>query len=91
MYERPGGIRRVGRFDFEIAKRALRLNSATQIALTCVDKLYPECRGVKRYENLSAKAKDFISNIEAKVKVPVTLISTGPATHETIDLRETKL
>jgi len=91
VYERPGGIRRVGRFDFQIAKRALRLNSATQIALTCIDKLYPECRGVKRYEELSAKAKDFISNIETKLKVPVTLISTGPATHETIDLRETKL
>ncbi|MFB0502039.1 MAG: adenylosuccinate synthetase, partial [Candidatus Bathyarchaeia archaeon] len=53
--------------------------------------LYPECRGVKRYEELSAQAKDFISNIETKLKVPVTLISTGPATSETIDLREIKL
>jgi adenylosuccinate synthase len=91
VYERSAGIRRVGRFDFETAKRVLRMNSATQIALTCIDKLYPECRGVKRYEELSAQAKDFISNIETKLKVPVTLISTGPATLETIDLRETKL
>ncbi|MDH5437932.1 MAG: adenylosuccinate synthetase [Candidatus Bathyarchaeota archaeon] len=91
VYERPGGIRRVGRFDFEIAKRALRINSATQIALTCIDKLYPECRGIKSYEELSTQAKDFISDIETKLEVPVTLISTGPATHETIDMRETKL
>jgi len=91
VYERLGEIRRVGRFDFEIAKRAVRMNSATQIALTCIDKLYPECRGVKRYEKLSAQAKDFISNIETKLRIPVTLISTGPATRETIDLRETKL
>ena len=91
VYDKSAGIRRVGRFDFEMAKRVLRMNSATQIALTCIDKIYPECRGVKRYEELSAQAKDFISNIETRLKVPVTLISTGPATLETIDLRETKL
>jgi len=91
VYEKQNGIRRVGRFDFETAKKTLRANSATQIALTCIDKLYPECRGVKSYEKLSPQAKDFISNIETKLKVPVTLISTGPATSEVIDLRENKL
>ena len=91
VYERPGGIRRVGRFDFETAKRALRINSATQIALTCIDKLYPECYGVKRYEELSDGAKVFIEKVETKLKVPVTLISTGPATHEMVDLRQLKL
>lgn len=91
VYEKPGGIRRVGHFDFETAKRVLRMNSATQIALTCIDKLYPECRGVKSYDELGVQARDFISNIETKLKVPVTLISTGPATREIIDLRETKL
>ena len=88
VYERPGGVRRVGRFDFETAKRALRINSATQIALTCVDKLYPECRSAESYEELSHRAKEFIDDIETKLKVPVTLISTGPATHEIIDLRK---
>ena len=91
VYERPGEMRRVGNFDFETAKRALRVNSATQIALTCIDKLYSECRSAESYEELSSSAKDLIGNIETKLKVPVTLISTGPATHEIIDLRETKL
>jgi adenylosuccinate synthase len=91
VYQQPGGIRRVGRFDFGIARKTLKLNSATQIALTCIDRLYPECRGVRHYEELSAQATDFISNIETRLKVPVTLISTGPATDETIDLRERKL
>jgi len=88
VYERPGGIRRVGRFDFEMAKRAVRINSATQIALTCIDRLYPECRGVESYEELSDRAKEFIEKVEAKLKIPVTLISTGPATHEMVDLRK---
>lgn len=90
-YERPGGIRRVGSFDFKTARRAVRANSATQIALTCIDKIYPECRGAKRYEELSDRAKAFIDDLEEELKVPVTLVSTGPSTYETVDLREIKL
>ncbi len=90
VYERPGGIRRVGRFNFEMARRAVRINSATQIALTCIDRLYPECSGVKNYKELSDRAKEFIKKIEAELKVPITLISTGPTTNDMIDLRNSK-
>ncbi|MBW9221040.1 adenylosuccinate synthetase [Methanothermococcus sp. SCGC AD-155-M21] len=83
-----GRRRRIGYFDYNLAKRACRLNGATQIALTCLDKYDSECYGITNYEDLSEKGKKFIKEIEEKVGVPVTLISTGPELYQTIDLRK---
>ena len=82
-----GRKRRAAPFNFDLAKRAVMLNSATQIALTKLDILFPECKGVKSYDELPAKAKEFIEKIESELKVPVTLIGTGPDALETIDRR----
>ncbi len=86
-----GRRRRSGRFDFEMAKYSVMINSASQIALTCLDYLDREIKGVKSYDELSSKAKSFVEEVEKKMGVPVTLISTGPDIEETIDLREEKL
>jgi adenylosuccinate synthase len=83
-----GRRRRIGFFDFELAKRVCRLNGATQIALTCLDKYDKECYGITNYDDLTEKGKAFIKEIEEKVGVSVKLISTGPELHQTIDLRE---
>ncbi|MHC1586011.1 MAG: adenylosuccinate synthetase [Candidatus Hecatellaceae archaeon] len=83
-----GRKRRAAPFNFELAKRAVMLNGATQAALTKLDILYPECRGVREYEKLPEKAKSFIEKIEEATGVPVTLIGTGPETLDIIDLRE---
>ncbi|AEH06243.1 adenylosuccinate synthetase [Methanothermococcus okinawensis] len=82
-----GRRRRVGFFDYELARRVCRLNGATQIAITCLDKYDKECYGITDYDNLTEKGKAFIKEIEEKVGVPVTIISTGPELHQTIDLR----
>ncbi|MBI4344065.1 MAG: adenylosuccinate synthetase [Euryarchaeota archaeon] len=86
-----GRRRRSGHFDFEMARTSVAINSATQIALTCLDYVDPGCRGVSSYDKLSQKAKAFVEEIEARVRVPVTIISTGPSMEETIDLRGEKL
>jgi len=83
-----GRKRRAAPFSYELAKRAVMLNGATQIALTKMDVLFPECKGVKRYEELSTEAKSFIKKIEDEVKVSVTLIGTGPDALEVVDRRE---
>jgi len=67
------------------------INSASQIALTCIDYLVPGDRGVTEYDKLSEKSREFIEKVEREVGVPVTIISTGPDMEETIDLREEKL
>ena len=83
-----GRVRRAAPFNYDLAKRAVMLNGATQIALTKIDILYPECFGVAKYEQLSDNAKKFIKNIEEKLMIPVTLIGTGPETLHTINLRK---
>jgi len=82
-----GRKRRAAPFNYELAKRAVMLNGATQAAVTKIDVLFPECEGVKSYEELPQKAKRFIEKIEREIKVPITLIGTGPGALEIVDRR----
>ncbi|MGQ0605835.1 MAG: adenylosuccinate synthetase [Candidatus Nitrosotenuis sp.] len=83
-----GRQRRAAEFNFDLAKRAIMLNSATQIGLTKLDVLFPECAHKNSFEELSRIAKQFVTRIEDAVDVPVTLIGTGPGVTDIIDLRE---
>jgi len=82
-----GRLRRAAEFDFNLARRAVMLNSATQIAITKLDVRFPECSGVKSMSELSNNAKSFIKNIEEKLEVSVTLIGTGPLVDDVVDIR----
>ena len=82
-----GRLRRAAEFDFDLAKRAVMLNSATQISITKLDVRFPNCAGVTSYNDLDDDAKLFIKNIQDKLGVTVTLIGTGPRVNDVIDLR----
>jgi adenylosuccinate synthase len=64
------------------------LNGATQVTVTKIDVLYPECKGAKSYDEFSREAKAFVENIEKEIKVPVTMLGTGSGTMEVVDRRE---
>lgn len=83
-----GRPRRASEFNFELARRAIMLNSATQIAITKLDVRFPECKGKTSYNELSDEAKSFIKKIEDDLGVPVTIIGTGPEINEIIDRRK---
>lgn len=83
-----GRRRRIGLFDFELAKRAVMINGATQIAITCIDRLFPSARGARRWEDLPVEAREFIRKVEEATETPITLISVGPEIFDVIDLRE---
>ncbi len=83
-----GRVRRAAPFNVKLARRAILLNSATQIAITKIDKLFPEARGVREWSKLPLQAKRWVEEIESELKTPVTLIGTGPDVQETIDLRK---
>lgn len=83
-----GRRRRIGYFDKELAKCAVKLNAPTQIAVTSIDRIDPSCKGAVNFDSLSNKAVDFINLIEDELKAPVTLIGTGPDIWDIIDLRE---
>ncbi|WP_268541285.1 adenylosuccinate synthetase [Candidatus Nitrosotenuis cloacae] len=82
-----GRQRRAAEFNFNMAKRAVMLNSATQIGLTKLDVLFSECAHKQSFDDLSDNAKAFITKIEDVLNVPVTLIGTGPGVDDIIDLR----
>jgi len=82
-----GRPRRASPFNVELAKRAVMLNGATQAAVTKIDVLFPECKGATSYNKLSKDAKAFIENIEKEIKIPVTLIGTGPDALEMVNRR----
>jgi adenylosuccinate synthase len=72
----------------EFARESCMINGATQIALTCVDRIYPACERVKDYADLSSEVKRFVEDIQDATGVPVTIIGTGPDMEDTIDLRD---
>ncbi len=83
-----GRERRAAPFDFKLARRAILLNGGTQIALTKLDVLFPAAKGVHSPGELPKEAREFISKIEQETKTPVTVIGTGAAESDVIDLRE---
>jgi len=86
-----GRRRRIGMFDFDFAKRAVMINGATQLAITCVDKLFKGALGTRRWDKLPDDAQEFLNKIELELETPVTIISTGPGIDDVIDLRSKKM
>lgn len=82
-----GRQRRASPFNMELAKKSVMINSATQIAVTKLDIVFPDCAGLKEYSKLSSQAKSFIEKIEDAVGVKVVLIGTGAEINEIIDRR----
>ncbi|MEM2105395.1 MAG: adenylosuccinate synthetase [Candidatus Bathyarchaeia archaeon] len=83
-----GRDRRSAPFNFEIAKKAVKINGATQAALTKLDSVYPQCKGARSFDELPNDAKEFVKEIERQVGIPVVLIGTGPEALDIIDRRK---
>ena len=82
-----GRDRRSAPFNFELARKAVMLNGATQVAVTKLDCVFPQCKGAKNYNDLPNDAKQFVNQIEKQTRVPVSLIGTGPEALDIIDRR----
>jgi len=83
-----GRERRSAPFNFELAKKAVTIDGATQAAVTKLDSVYPQCKGAKTYEELPIEAKQFITEIEKQTGIPVVLIGTGPEALDIVDRRK---
>ncbi len=82
-----GRLRRAAPFNYDLAKRSIMLNSATQIALTKLDIVFPFDAGKRQFDNLSSDAKGFVNNIEKEVGLKVEVIGTGQELDDIIDRR----
>ena len=83
-----GRDRRSAPFNFELARKAVMVNGATQAALTKLDVLFPECKGARTYNEFPIEAKQFIKKIEKQTGISVVLIGTGPEALDIIDRRK---
>jgi adenylosuccinate synthase len=72
----------------DLAKKAISLNSATHLAITKLDVVFPESAGVREFTKLQKGPRKFIENIEAETGVKVTLIGTGVDVDDVIDRRK---
>jgi adenylosuccinate synthase len=82
-----GRDRRSAPFNFEVARKAVTINGATQAAITKLDCVYPGCKSIKEFDQLPKEAKHFIDEIEKQTGIPVTLIGTGQEALDIIDRR----
>ncbi|NIN52688.1 MAG: adenylosuccinate synthetase [Nitrososphaeria archaeon] len=78
-------VRRSAPFNFDLARRAIMLNSGTKIALTKLDVVFPKDRAKTKWVELSAEARKFVARVEEEIKTPVAFIGTGPGSHQIID------
>ena len=79
-------VRRVALFDLEIVRRATSVNRPTQIFLHGADYLSWRNKSLRDHKRLTSATKSFIDGLRLQLGVPVSLIGTGPANEEVIDL-----
>jgi adenylosuccinate synthase len=81
-------IRRVGRWDPHLVRRALAANggpATTRLFLGFVDYIDPKMAGAKSPEQLTDRVREFIDQVEQQVGRRPDALGTGPASQ--IDLR----
>lgn len=71
-------VRRIGRFDWELARRAVMLNRPNRIAVNGLDYLDYRNRGVLSVDQLTASGRGFLTRIERELGTPVGFWGTGP-------------
>jgi adenylosuccinate synthase len=71
-------LRRVGRFDWDQAVEAVRVNRPTRIAVNGLDYLGYKNKGVHDVGSLTQNAVSFLSRIQATCGMPVWLYGTSP-------------
>lgn len=73
--------RRIGRWDWELARRAVLLNKPSGLALTFLDYLFPESVGIDDYETLTTRAPNavaWVNQVELQLGVRAWFLGTGP-------------
>ncbi len=82
-----GRPRRAARLEdnLDLLKRAVKANSATKVAITKIDILFPKAKGARNWYELPMEARAWISDVESEIGVPICYIGTGPEAMETIE------
>jgi adenylosuccinate synthase len=83
-------VRRVGRFDWELAQSAVLVNGPTRLAVNGLDYLDYQNSSVDDYEELSSRARTFTEELEWRTRTPVSFLGVGPSLGEMIQRGQTE-
>ncbi len=72
-------VRRVGRFDWDLARTSAAVNRPTKIAVNGLDYISFENERVESYSRLTSNAREFIGDLEAQLAVPISFCGTSPS------------
>jgi adenylosuccinate synthase len=81
-----GKLRRVGRFDFALARRAVRVNRPHKLAINFLDYLDFRDRTAVGVDTLSERSSSFIQRLHQTLAVPVGYLGVGSSLSETLRL-----
>jgi len=77
-------VRRVGRFDWELARRCTQLNRPTRLAINGLDYLEASNREARAWNELTIKARMFVDRLQRETQVICSFLGTGPSLAEII-------
>jgi adenylosuccinate synthase len=78
-------VRRVGRFDFALARSAAVVNRPSAIALNFLDYISVTNKNIRQPEELERASAMLISRIERELRTPIRYLGVGPGVDETFD------
>ena len=70
-------LRRVGKFDPEVVRRAIAINQPSRIVLNHMDQIDFAIHGASQ---LTARAREFVNQVEADIERKVDMVGTGEQT-----------
>jgi adenylosuccinate synthase len=76
--------RRIFEWSWRDFDTAFRLNNPNELAITFLDYISADDRGVSEYERLSDESKDFIHSVEERAGTKVDIMKTGPKSSHVI-------
>lgn len=77
-------LRRVGRFDWDLARRAVMVNRPTRIAINGIDYLDHSDRHARSFGDLSSRSQNFINELQTQLRTPVSYVGIHPCLESTI-------
>ena len=77
-------VRRVGRFDWDLARAAIVLNRPTRLAINGLDYMNFNDFGATQEESLSTKTRSFLEEVTKELAAPISYLGVGPSLDQII-------
>lgn len=81
-----GKLRRVGRFDLPLARRAVAVNRPTRLALNFLDYVSFHDRLATSVADLCGRSRDTVAEVEEMLGIPVCYVGVGPTLDSTFEI-----